>query len=150
MRSLTLFLATLLTGPAACSESAAQEPTVFLAGTRGEVAVKVEVARTSEERRRGLMFRDKLAADRGMLFVFPEEKVQSFWMRNTKISLDLLFIAKSGRIVGIIRRAEPMNEESLSVPMPAKYVLEVNAGFADEHGVKSGAAARIVGLPGGR
>ena len=150
MRSFALILATLLAGPAACAEPAPRQPTVTLTGAKGELAITVEVARTSEERRRGLMFRKKLGKNRGMLFVFPEEKVQSFWMRNTKISLDLLFIAKSGRIVGIIRKAEPMNEESLSVPTPAKYVLEVNAGFADAHGVKPGGTAKIKGLKAGR
>ena len=143
-------LTALLAGPTACAEPAPHQPTVYLPGAKGEIAVTVEVARTTEERRRGLMFREKLAADHGMLFVFAEEQVQSFWMRNTKISLDLLFIAQSGRIVGIIRKAEPMNESSLSVPTPAMYVIEVNAGFADEHGVKPGGTARIKGLKAGR
>ena len=149
MRRLAL-VSILLLPTLACAKAAPTGPTVILPGKDGEVTVTVEVARTAEERRRGLMFRKQLAADRGMLFVFPVEEVQSFWMRNTKISLDLLFLDSKARIVGIIRKAEPNNDQSLSVPTPARYVLEVNAGFADRHGVKTGGQARIKGLARGR
>ncbi|HXK24905.1 MAG TPA: DUF192 domain-containing protein [Myxococcota bacterium] len=97
----------------------------------------VEVAATSASRGRGLMFRSELPEDRGMLFVFPEEKVLEFWMRNTDIPLSIAFADASGRIVQIADM-EPRSEALVSSGAPARYALEVNRGWYAKHGVGRG------------
>ncbi|WNG35281.1 DUF192 domain-containing protein [Archangium violaceum] len=108
--------------------------------------VDVEVAATPESRQRGLMWRRELPAGQGMLFVFPAEEVQSFWMRNTLISLDMIFINSAGQIVGIVERAEPRSRASRSVGVPGRYVLEVPGGWSQTVGLKRGGAVRFEGL----
>ncbi len=108
--------------------------------------VEVEVAATSESRTRGLMWRRELPAGQGMLFVFPADEVQSFWMRNTLISLDMIFINSEGKIVGIIERAEPRSRISRSVGVPGRYVLEVPGGWSQTVGLKPGGTVRFEGL----
>jgi uncharacterized protein len=108
--------------------------------------VDVEVAATPESRTRGLMWRKELPAGQGMLFIFPEEDVQSFWMRNTLIPLDMLFINSAGRIVGIIERAEPRTLTSRSVGVPGRYVLEVPGGWSQSQGITRGGTVEFQGL----
>jgi uncharacterized protein len=108
--------------------------------------VDVEVAATPESRARGLMWRKELPAGQGMLFIFPEENVQSFWMRNTLIPLDMLFINSAGRIVGIIERAEPRTLSSRSVGVPGRYVLEVPGGWSQSQGITRGGTVELQGL----
>jgi len=112
----------------------------------GEPTLAVEMARTNRERMRGLMFRTKLDADGGMLFDFPgTPTVRSFWMRNTCIPLDMLFITDDGFIAGILENVPTLNEESRSIPCPVRYVLEVNAGWTRAHGVRAGQRAKLPG-----
>lgn len=102
-------------------------------------SVTAELAVTDEERQRGLMFREKLLPDQGMLFVFEEEGLYSFWMKNTLISLDMLWINKDRRIVHIARNVPPCKEDpcpSYSPERPGFYVLELGAGAADRLGLK--------------
>lgn len=102
-------------------------------------SVTAELAVTDEERQRGLMFREKLLPDQGMLFVFEEEGLYSFWMKNTLISLDMLWINKDRRIVHIARNVPPCKEDpcpSYSPERPGLYVLELAAGAADRIGFK--------------
>ncbi|HYO57276.1 DUF192 domain-containing protein [Archangium sp.] len=108
--------------------------------------VDVEVAATPETRTRGLMWRKELPAGQGMLFIFPEEEVQGFWMRNTLIPLDMLFINSAGKIVGIVERAEPRTLTSRSVGVPGRYVLEVPGGWCQANGITRGGTARFQGL----
>ena len=108
--------------------------------------VDVEVAATPETRTRGLMWRKELPAGQGMLFIFPDEDVQSFWMRNTLISLDMLFINSEGRIVGIVERAEPRTLTSRSVGVPGRYVLEVPGGWCQSQGITRGGTVEFQGL----
>ncbi len=110
-------------------------------GTRR--VVSVEVARTDEQRRKGLMFRREMAPDAGMLFLFEETAVQGFWMRNTLIPLDMIFVSEDLRIVGIVEQAEPLTEVNRSVGVPSRYVLEVNGGWASRNGVRSGDRVRF-------
>ena len=84
------------------------------------------------------MWRQHLDADAGMLFVFPESSELSFWMKNTPLPLDIIFIGTDGRVVSIAPDTKPYSETSLPSAAPARYVLEVNAGFAREHGVRTG------------
>lgn len=97
----------------------------------------VELAITLEEQRRGLMFREQLEKDHGMLFIFHRERQASFWMKNTLIPLSIAFIKEDGWISQI----DEMEPQSLSAhvsDMKVKYVLEMNKGWFDEHGIKIG------------
>lgn len=114
----------------------------------GQHVVDAEVAATPDSRARGLMWRKELAAGKGMLFIFPREEVQSFWMRNTLISLDLLFINSEGRIVGIVERAEPRTLTPRTVGEPGRYVLEVPGGWCQSKGITRGGTVEFHGLDG--
>jgi hypothetical protein len=117
-------------------------------GQGGQHRVDVEVAATPQTRTRGLMWRKELPAGQGMLFIFPEEEVQGFWMRNTLIPLDMIFINSAGKIVGIIERAEPRTLTSRSVGVPGRYVLEVPGGWSRANGLTRGGTVRFQGLEG--
>lgn len=106
-------------------------------------AVTVEVVRTPRQIQRGLMFREHLPADHGMLFLMREERVHSFWMRNTLIPLDMIFIGKDMTVAGVVANARPLTENSRRVDEPSYYVLEVNAGWAAAHHVGPGTPVRF-------
>ncbi len=109
--------------------------------------VDAEVAATSDARTRGLMWRESLPPGQGMLFIFPgPEEVLAFWMRNTLIPLDLVFINAAGRVVGVVENAVPHSLVRRQVGVPSRYVLEVPGGWCQQHGIKRGASARFVGL----
>ncbi|WP_199746944.1 MULTISPECIES: DUF192 domain-containing protein [Corallococcus] len=108
--------------------------------------VEVEVAATGESRTRGLMWRKSLTAGQGMLFIFPDEEVRGFWMRNTLIPLDMLFITSEGRVVGIIENAEPRTLTNRSVGIPSQYVLEVPGGWCQKNGIVRGGTAEFEGV----
>lgn len=112
----------------------------------GPHVVDAEVAATKDSRTRGLMWRTQLADGKGMLFIFSEQQPLSFWMRNTLISLDMLFIDKASNVVGIVEQAEPRTLSSRGVGKPSLYVLEVPGGWAAKHGVKAGSKVRLEGL----
>jgi len=103
----------------------------------GNQRLTVEVASTRAHRGRGLMFRESLPEDRGMLFIFPEERMLEFWMRNTSIPLSIAFAEASGRIVRIADM-QPFSDAGASSGAPARYALEVNAGWFARHGVQTG------------
>ncbi|HWP60551.1 MAG TPA: DUF192 domain-containing protein [Candidatus Acidoferrales bacterium] len=111
-----------------------------------EVTISVEVADTPAKRARGLMYRNDLGEAEGMLFLFPAAERQTFWMKNTPLSLDLIFIGSDFRIVGIVARATPFSTAALSVPAPSQFVLEVRGGFSERHGVKAGDRVRFEGV----
>jgi uncharacterized membrane protein (UPF0127 family) len=102
------------------------------------VAIDVEIADNEDERMLGLMYRQELGPLQGMLFLFPYEEVQSFWMKNTLLSLDIMFINSRREIVTIHQHTAPRTEQSYSSFRPAQYVVEVNAGFAERHGIMPG------------
>jgi len=122
-------------------------PTVYLATPTGEVAVTAELVWTSAKIERGLMFREHLAPDAGMLFFMGREHDWAFYMRNTLIPLDMIFIAKDMTIAGIVQNAEPRTETLRRVGKPSLYVLEVNAGWTKQHQVFPGARVRYEHLP---
>ena len=109
----------------------------FLSADRAPV-LDVEVALNENHRSHGLMFRPSLSDNEGMLFSWNDESKRSFWMRNTCMALDMLFIAQDGTIAGILEQVPPMNEASRSVPCPAAHVLEVRAGWTRTYGVTPG------------
>lgn len=108
--------------------------------TNGDTAanLKVEVADDEYEITTGLMYRSQMASDAGMLFLFPDETRRSFWMKNTKIPLDIIFINSAKRIVTIQRSTTPFSESSIPSTGPAQYVLELNAGVADQLSLSEG------------
>ncbi len=103
----------------------------------------VEIVETETERNRGLMFREALDPHAGMLFVYPDQEIRTFWMKNTRIALDLIFIDTNNKIVHIHPNAIPMDETSISSQFPARYVLEVNAGMAKQCGLGKGDKVKI-------
>lgn len=121
-------------------------PKVHLSTPTGEVTVKVEVVATRPLIQKGLMFREHLPVDQGMLFMMNEEEDHTFYMRNTLIPLDMIFITKDMTVAGIVERATPRTEELRSVGKPSFYVLEVNGGWSSTHKVGAGAKVRFDGV----
>lgn len=99
---------------------------------------EVEIADTPSEREKGLMFRTEMEDDHGMLFVFEDEKPRAFWMKNTLIPLDMIFIDEEGRIVHIHEKAVPEDLTPVPSRYPAQYVLELNGGRSAELGLAIG------------
>jgi uncharacterized membrane protein (UPF0127 family) len=119
--------------------AAAAGPRVSIHTAAGDtIAVTVEIAATPARRERGLMFRKDLGAQHGMLFLFPREANHSFWMKNTPLSLDIVFIDHARRIVGIAADTVPYSLRHLRGGRSSLYVLEVNAGFCARTGVQVG------------
>jgi hypothetical protein len=110
-----------------------------------EIPVKVEIAATPPTRQRGLMFRQSLPEEEGMLFLFPASEQLSFWMKNTYLPLDMIFIKSDMTVLGVVEGAIPLTEESRAVPGESQYVLEVNATFARRHGIGPGTQVRFEG-----
>lgn len=98
----------------------------------------VEVAKKYEDRQRGLMFRTELAPDEGMLFLFERSAILSFWMKNTPLPLDIIFISSDGRIVNIVAKTQPYSLQSVYSDDFANTVLELPGGRAAELGIKAG------------
>ncbi len=105
---------------------------------KGVTRFQVEIADSEMEREYGLMCRRALAADRGMLFLFPRATPQMFWMRNTLIPLDIIYIGADGRVVSISRNVQPLDESGAPSSGPAKFVLELAAGRAAQIGLLPG------------
>jgi uncharacterized membrane protein (UPF0127 family) len=101
-------------------------------------SLDIEIADDEYTTQTGLMYRSSMANNQGMLFVFPDTDFRSFYMKNTEIPLDIIFIAEDRTIVSIQKNAQPMSELPLPSNAPAKYVLEVNAGLSDEWGLNQG------------
>jgi uncharacterized membrane protein (UPF0127 family) len=110
----------------------------------GPHRITAEVAIAPDERNRGLMFRESMPPDHGMLFVFPAEKVLAFWMRNTTLPLSVAYADARGRIVRIADLV-PLDEHPISSVVPARYALEMNRGWFAAHAVVVG--DRITGIP---
>ncbi len=108
-------------------EDAAQKP-----------RVQVELARTDSSRQRGLMYRTRLDENGGMLFSWDDDSPRTFWMHNTCVPLDMLFITSGGVIAGVIEQVPVLNDQPRGVPCPVSHVLELNAGWARTHGIRPG------------
>jgi uncharacterized protein len=118
-------------------------PKVYLTSAQGEIAVEVEIVKTEAQIERGMMFREHLPPDQGMLFLLMEDKIHTFWMENTLIPLDIIFVAKDMTIAGIVENAAPRTEDLRSVGKPSRYVLEVNGGYSAAHKVAAGSKVRF-------
>lgn len=114
-------------------------PKAIITDVSGKIhRITIEIARTPEEHQYGLMGRTHLKQDHGMLFMFDAEKVRSFWMKNTLIPLDIIFIDHNQKIVGIIESAEPQSLKLLSVDQPSLFALEVRGGWCKRNQVTIG------------
>jgi hypothetical protein len=123
---------------ALASAQAAGEATLEIVSKTGVHAFAVELATNGEERSRGLMFRKELPEGRGMLFDFERDQPVAFWMRNTYISLDMIFIRGDGRILRIAENTEPLSERLIPSGGSVRAVLEVVAGTAHKLGIAAG------------
>lgn len=119
---------------------------VTVATKTGEQRFKVEVALKDHERQRGLMYRDHLDDDAGMVFIFEREESLRFWMKNTWIPLDMFFINDDLEIVGIIENAEPLTLNGRGVDEPSRFVLELKGGSAAARGIAVGQRIGFEGI----
>jgi len=112
----------------------------FLDGKTGKViaSIEIEVADDDAEREQGLMYRDTMAENAGMLFLMGIEETQSFWMKNTIISLDIMYADSDRRIVSIHKNCKPYSLDQIVSAEPAAYVVEVNAGYTSKYNIKVG------------
>jgi uncharacterized membrane protein (UPF0127 family) len=100
--------------------------------------IEVEVAKNPTQRQQGLMFRTQMDEDKGMIFIFERSEIQSFWMKNTLIPLDIIFIDEKGVINTIYRNTIPYSERSLPSKQMSQFVVEVNAGYCLKHNINEG------------
>jgi uncharacterized protein len=147
--AIAAFLAilTVMACAAKKADPGAPVPRVVVETAGAKHAVRVEIARSEPEQRKGLMNRTSLDEDAGMIFLFDRSAVHSFWMMNTLIPLDMIFADDEGRIVGVVENAEPRTTTQRSVWVPSRYVLEVNGGWAKAHGVRTGDRLRFENVP---
>ncbi len=136
MLSLACSAAPTKTGPQ--DSGAVLRIPVSIATESGTETFQAEVADSPQKRQVGLMFRKQLEEREGMLFLFPAEQQLSFWMKNTLISLDMVFIRTDKTILGVVHRAEPRTLTSRKVPGRSQFVLELAGGTAEKLGIKSG------------
>jgi uncharacterized membrane protein (UPF0127 family) len=135
LTSLMVCWTLLAASPAA---RAAGQDTIEIVTLTGVHAFSVELATNAAERDVGLMFRRELPEGRGMLFDFHDDQPVQFWMHNTYISLDMIFIAGDGRVVRIVQDAKPMSDDVIPSGRPVRAVLEVVAGTARKFGIAAG------------
>ena len=132
LRHISVIFALMISAHAAFS---AEWHDIMLETPSGKVSIAVEIAKTHEQRQKGLMFREDLIYGQGMLFVFQDEKRRSFWMKNTPMSLDILFYDAQGVYIGGKFATIPYSTRGLSSPGPAQYALELPAGHAKQMGL---------------
>ena len=124
------------------------DPNVAISTRQGrEIVFQVEVADSPAKRELGLQYRRDLATDRGMIFLFPAETEQTFWMKNTPIPLDMIFIDHERKIVGIVEQTVPFSLDARSVGAPSQFVLEINGGLAKRYGIHAGDRVRFEAIP---
>ena len=137
----------LLWLPAGAALAAEREKLVIETAGGRAFPFAVEIADTPKLRSRGLMFRTRMAVDEGMLFLFERDEVVSFWMKNTRLSLDMLFVSKTGEVVDLHRRAVPGSLGSIRSKMPVSAVLEVLGGTVAKLGIRPGDRIRHRAFP---
>jgi uncharacterized membrane protein (UPF0127 family) len=145
---MRLLLAWLVSYAVAGVTACQAQPQVTVIPKQGrEVTFEVEVADTPAKREMGLQYRRELAENRGMIFLFPREDQLAFWMKNTPVPLDMIFINGERKIVGIVEKTVPFSLESRSVSGRSQYVLEINGGLSRRYGFEAGDSVRFDGFP---
>ena len=135
---LFLLFGLLFAGDAPAQLQSYEKSTASIVTSAGKRDFTIELALTPAQQAQGLMFRREMAPDAGMLFVFPESREQTFWMKNTFLPLDMIFIKPDGTILSIAERTVPLTETPVPSHGNAKAVLEVNGGTAARLGIKPG------------
>ncbi len=129
--------ASILRSPDSNIVSETKLETIYVGESK--IKLKVKIAATQTTREEGLMFVESLPSDQGMLFIFDDEKPRSFWMKNTYIPLDIIFLDSTGKVINFYESAEPLNElKRYPSNAPAKYALEVNGGWGRANNLKEG------------
>lgn len=123
-------------------------PKIAIKTEGDKVEFSLEIAKTEAKREKGLMYRNSMKKDHGMLFIFDKPEVVNFWMKHTHIALDMVFIGEDFKIVHIEKHTEPCPETALNCPLyssefPVKYVLEIDADLAREYGIMDGQSVEI-------
>jgi uncharacterized membrane protein (UPF0127 family) len=132
-----LFAAALCVFLLACGKPSAKDIS-FTRQDGSEITFHAELAVTDAQRQQGLMGRQDLEPLHGMLFVFPAEQKVAFWMKNTPLFLDMIFIDATGKIVYIHHKARPFDQTLIATPVPARYVLEIKGGEAEAQRLQTG------------
>lgn len=151
-KSIVILLAFVFWAAISCKDGPQRtvktEPIVFR--KEGEIVLRrqqvdtvitsfdIEIAETDYETQTGLMYRDHMEPHQGMLFVFPDERMHSFYMKNTQIPLDLIFITADSTIASFQENAKPFDESGLSSKVPVSFVLEINAGLVQKWSLEIG------------
>lgn len=147
LRSILPFVYVVFLIACARDDSTPHQYQVTVADSDSSRVVQVEVAATPQQRQQGLMWRQALDPDWGMLFLFPGDSGGGFWMRNTYVPLDIAYIGADGTVQEI-RAARPLDETVLTPSKPYRYVLEVNQGWFQQHGLGVGSKVTLPeGLP---
>lgn len=147
--AFVLALAGALLGGVAPAATPCREDRVELSGAWGQLAFTVEIADTPQTRARGLMFRESLPRGAGMLFVYERPGRASFWMKNTLIPLDMLFIDRTGRVTRVFHMAQPGDLRPIDGGDAVFAVLEINGGLARRYGIAEGTLVRHPVFAGG-
>ena len=132
-----IWIASAAAGLAACAQDV-----VWLRGSYGDARFAVEIADDPQERAQGLMFREEMPLSAGMLFIYPRPQRLSFWMRNTLIELDMIFVDPKGVVQRIHARAQPLDETPIYGGEQLTHVLEINGGLAERMGIAVGDVLR--------
>ena len=135
---LLVLVAVLLAGPAAAQFERFPTAPLTIVTASGPHRFTVEVATTPAQMEQGLMFRQSLAPDAGMIFDYGAPSMSAMWMKNTLIPLDMLFVDAQGRVIGIHERAVPQSLDTIASPGPARAVIELNGGTAARLGIRAG------------
>jgi uncharacterized membrane protein (UPF0127 family) len=145
--AICLIVSAIVAAPVGCDQNQSQQtqpasalPTVKM--KIGSRTYELEIARTPAEQEKGLMKRDSMPADHGMIFVFTKEEVLRFWMKDTRFPLDILFLDHGGRVV-LVAQMKPYDLSETTSEKPAQYAIELNAGQANQAGVKTGQVLEI-------
>ncbi len=138
LRVIALSAASILALPAAAQDQASPQVPVLIHAGGSTYKFAAEIADTGPEREQGLMFREHLDPNQGMLFLYPVAKPVAFWMKNTPLSLDMLFIAADGRILNVAAMAKPFDTSPISSQGPAIAVFEILGGSAAQLGIEAG------------
>jgi uncharacterized membrane protein (UPF0127 family) len=138
---MAVFAVALLLSPVRAGQTPMTLPTdptpLVVDGANGKHNFSIEIANTPDEQEQGLMFRRDMADDHGMLFAFDHAEPLAFWMKNTPMPLDLVFIGKRGEVKAV-RRGQPFSTDIISPEQPVRFVLELKAGMAEKAGITDG------------
>ena len=140
--SLTLFA--VMPGLSVSAEQTEKIEVQIVTVQGAQYSFQLELAHTPKTRAKGLMHRQHLAENGGMLFIWPETATRLFWMKNTPVSLDILFFDQTGRLVYLHPSAVPYSLQTISSLQPVKYVVEIKGGYARRHAIETGAYLNII------